>query len=207
MDQKGTVGPLGAKVRGSSQDFSLSRYGELVGPMWREATLAGRVFGGETAAAGVAPGTALGTTGPFTLANPAGSGVALVVIQGSYGYVSGTLGAGVIVWAANVNPVAAAVTGTAITVNNMLLGGARADGQGLAFTTSTLPVAPVGIRPAFNLDASLATTAGIGLKALVDYVDGAICIAPGGALTLQGIAAAGTTPLVIEGSLWEEVSL
>ena len=166
----------------------------------------GRVFAGETAASGVAPGTALGTTGPFTLHNPAGSGVYASILQASMGYVSGTLGAGVVVWAANVDPSLALPTGTAITVRNMLVAGVRADGQVLAFTTSTIAT-PIGLRPAFLLDASLATTAGVGMRAMVDYVDGAIVLAPGGTVTLQGIAAAGATPLVVFGAIWTEVPI
>jgi len=121
------------------------------------------------------------------------------------GYVSGTLGAGMVVYAANVNPIAAAVTGTDITVRNMLLGGARSDGQTIALTTSTLPVAPDIIRPAFLLDASLATTAAVGAKPMVDYVDGAIVLAPGSTLTLHGIAAAGSSPRVVFGNIWAEL--
>ena len=199
------------KYKGADKDISVGKDGEIhVVPkhgIHGASVLSGRVYAGSTAVAGVAPGTAIGTTGAYTLANPAGSGAHLVVLQASMGYVSGTLGAGMVVYAGNVNPIAAAVTGTVITVTNQLLGGARADGQGLAFTTSTLPVAPTVIRPAWNLDASLATTAGIGYFPSVDYIDGAICVAPGGALTLNGISAAGATPLVIFGTVWEEVDI
>ena len=170
------------------------------------AVSSGRVFGGETAASGVAPGTALGTTGPFTLHNPLGSGVYASILQASMGYISGTLGAGLVVWAVNVDPQLALPTGTAITVRNMLVAGVRADGQVLAFTTSTIGT-PVGLRPAFLLDASLATTAGVGMRSMVDYVDGAIVLAPGGTVTLQGIAAAGATPLVDFGANWAEVPI
>ena len=85
---------------------------------------AGQVFHAVTAASGVAPGTAIGTTAAFTLYNPVGSGVNMVVLQGLMSYVSGTLGAGMVEWVANVNPAAAAVTGTAIVPVNALLGGA-----------------------------------------------------------------------------------
>lgn len=171
-----------------------------------EAVSKGRVFGGATAAAGVAPGTAVGTTAAFALHNPLGSGVNLSVLQGSVGYVSGTLGAGLITWNANVDPQLALPTGTAITIRNMLLAGTRGDGQGLAFTTATI-AAPTIIRPAFMLDASLATTAGIGLGPLVDYVDGVIVVAPGGTVSLHGTAAAGSTPLVIFGCIWIEIPI
>lgn len=162
----------------------------------------GRVFHGGTAATGVAPGTAIGTTAAFTLYNPTGSGIDMVLLYTSMGYVSGTLGAGVIHYVANTNPQAAAVTGTAITTVNALLGGAN--GVGKAFTTATLPAAPTILRPFASLQASLATTA-VQPWQIYDAVDGAIVIPQGCALSLEATAAAGTSPLVVFGATWEEV--
>ena len=170
------------------------------------AVLKGNVFSGATAASGVAPGTALGTTGAYTLVNPLGSDVYGVVLQGGMGYVSGTLGAGFVSWNATVNPQLALPTGTGITAVNMLIGGRRNGASLLPLTTSTI-VAPVIIRPAWNLDASLATTAGVGAFAVTDHVNGSIVVAPGASVTLHGTSAAGATPLVVFGSIWEEVSV
>lgn len=155
----------------------------------------------ETAQTGVAPGTAHGTTAPFTLYNPIGSGVDLVVLESNMGYVSGTLGAGVVSYVANIDPTAAAVTGTAITKVNGRLGGSA--GVARAFTTATLPAAPTAVRPAFSLQASLASTA-VAPWTAKDVVDGAIVIPPGCALSLEATAAAGSSPLVVFGMTWYE---
>lgn len=168
----------------------------------------GLVYGGETAVAGVAPGTVVGTTSPITLFNPTTSKKKLVVLKTSLGYLSGTLGAGAILYVVNISPKAADVTGTAIVVVNLLLGNARNDGGnvGQLFTTATLPATPTIIRPAFNLDASLATSV-VGREKLVDEVDGEFQLLPGTALSMEGVAAAGTTPLVLLGMVWAEIPL
>ena len=170
-----------------------------------EAVRRGRVWTGGTAATGVAPGTAIGTTGAFTLANPAGSQRKLVVLRASMGYVSGTLGAGVVHYLASVNPNAAAVTGTAIAAVNAQIGN-QDKPAGLPFTTSTLPTAPTVLRPFVSLGASLASTAAAPW-AVEDDVDGEFEILPGCALTLHATAAAGSSPLVVFGITWEEKDL
>lgn len=169
---------------------------------YQDAVLRGRCFVGGTAASGVAPGTSIGTTGAFSLYNPVGSGYNLVVLRASMGYVSGTLGAGVVHYLASTNLAAAATTGTAITAVNCLLGGESAVGRPL--TTSTLPVAPTILRPFCSLQASLATTA-VAPWQVFDDVDGEFIVRPGATLTLHATAAAGTSPLVVYGMTWEEV--
>jgi len=49
------------------------------------------LFHAATAATGVAPGTAIGTTAAFSLHNPLGSGVRLAILVASLAYISGTL--------------------------------------------------------------------------------------------------------------------
>lgn len=164
---------------------------------------AGDTFHAETAATGVAPGTAIGTTAAFTLYNPTGSGVNLVVLQASMSYVSGTLGSGSVDYVANINPAAAAVTGTAITPVNALLGGDVA--QARPFTTATLPATPTLMRPMCTLTPILATSVTQPYQ-VVDNVDGAIIVTPGCALSLEATAGAGTSPLVKFGMMWQEVS-
>ena len=168
-----------------------------------DAVLRGRCFSGGTAATGVAPGTAIGTTAAFSLYNPPGTGVNLAILKATMGYVSGTLGAGVVHWLANTNVAAAASTGTAITAVNCLLGGGIA-AQGKPLTTVTLPVAPTIMRPFCSLQASLASTA-VEPWQIVEEVDGEIIVAPGCTISLHGTAAAGATPLVVFGLTWEEL--
>lgn len=159
-----------------------------------------QIFSATTALTGVAPGTSVSTTSAFTLYNPRTSGVNLVILEGRLGYISGTLGAGVITWNANTDDEAAAPTGTAITERNGFLGGPGANG--VALTTATI-AAPSVVRIFGNLQASLASTAVAGWV-LRDRVDGAIIVPPGMAISLQATAAAGSTPLVIFNVTWKE---
>src|ERR1700676_1834669 len=57
-----------------------------------EAARRGKLSAACTAAAGVAPGTAVGTTAALAIFNPAGSGVRLAIKKVGVGYISGTLG-------------------------------------------------------------------------------------------------------------------
>src|SRR5436190_18143476 len=61
-----------------------------------ESTSRGSCYAAQTAGTGVAPGATVSTTGSFTLSNPKGSGKNLVVQKLGVGYISGTLGAGVV---------------------------------------------------------------------------------------------------------------
>lgn len=164
--------------------------------------LEGKVFSATTAVSGVAPGTAIGTTGAFTLQNPAGSGVNLVILEALMGYVSGTLGAGVVNYLVN-DSTKAAASGTAIVPVNALIGGAPASAR--AYTTSTI-VSPTLLKPFCSLQASLASTA-VAPWMVKDRVDGSIIVPPGASVTLHATAAAGSSPLVIFGMTWEEVGI
>jgi hypothetical protein len=162
----------------------------------------GRIFHGATAATGVAPGTAIGTTAAFALHNPAGSGVTIAIQKASMGYISGTLGAGTVWHLVNTNVSEAIPTGTAIVERPALAGGAS--GKGIALTTATLAAAPVIVRPFASLQASLATTA-VAPWQVSEDLDGDILLPPGGTYALHATAAAGSTPLVAFGVTWEEI--
>lgn len=167
-----------------------------------DAAIDGRLFHAATAATGVAPGTAIGTTGAFTLYNPQGSGVYAAIMIASMGYVSGTLGAGSVWHLVNSDTQQTAPTGTAITEIAGAAGGAGP--ACIALTTATI-VAPSIVRPMCSLQASLASTAVAPWQA-IDRVDGSIVLRPGQAYTLHATAAAGTSPLVVFGVTWEEIS-
>jgi hypothetical protein len=172
-------------------------------PEYYDTVIRGATFTAGTAASGVAPGTSIGTTAAFTLYNPVGSGVNVVVLQTTMSFISGTLGAGTVHYVVNNNPAAAAVTGTAITPINNLLGGAVS--QARAFTTATLPASPTILRPFTSLTAITTSTA-VQLYQVIEDVRGSIIITPGCALSLEATAAAGTSPLVCYGMTWEEFS-
>lgn len=172
---------------------------------WHEAVSRGRCFYSSIAAAGVAPGTAISTTPPFILENPSGSNVILSLLAGFIGYISGTLGAGVVVWTGMVDVKKAALTGgTALAVNNALIG-SNVKPACNANTGGTLGATPLILRPAWTLSAFLASTAIAPFTMVPDNVDGGIEVAPGAAIALQEIGAGGSTPLVVFAALWEEV--
>jgi hypothetical protein len=168
-----------------------------------ESVYRGGVFVASTAVAGVAPGTALSTTPPFILYNPTANTKNLAIRKTSVGYVSGTLGAGTIVYATSAQA-AAPTGGTAITPKNCLLGNG-ASSSAFAYSGSTLSATPSIVRPsAFNFGAFLATTAAIN-PPLIEEVADEFLLTPGNVFVMAGVAAAGTSPLVLLSATWEEV--
>lgn len=151
--------------------------------------------------AGVATSTALSTTQTgFTLTNPYGSGKTLVVLEINIAQSVAPAAAGVFVAAANVNPVAVAVTQTTpLTVRKANLGVAGT-GAGLAASAVTLPAAPVVVRP---IGGGALATGGVQSNFISDKVNGALCVAPGCALSVSSITTAVTA---IIGMTWREVS-
>ncbi len=149
--------------------------------------------------AGVATSTALSTTQTgFTLTNPAGSGKTLVVLQIRGALTTAPAAIATVVLAANVNPVATAVTQTTpLTVRNANLGVTRT-GAGLAASAVTLPAAPVVVR---GLGGPVATGS-VSQPQIVENVDGAICVAPGCALSINSLT---TAISGIWSMVWKEV--
>lgn len=194
-------------ARGSSGPLRNSISGALVTHdahgKYAEAAINNRIFHCKTADAGVAPGTAVGTTAAFSLHNVKGSSVYVSVLAIGLGYVSGTLGAGLIAACTNVNLAEAVPTGTAIVSRPGLVGGAAPVGA-VALTTATLAVAPNAVMALFTVGAALATTAAFPALQWIE-IGGAIMLPAGGCMSLQGIAAAGTTPLVVLSVIYEEI--
>ena len=156
-----------------------------------------------TAVAGVAPGTALSTTPPLALLNPLNSGRDLVILKTAIGYVSGTLGAGSIVYA-YYTPQASLPTGGSELVPVCTKIG-QIKGAGRVFQGGTLGGTPLILRPAYHLGAFLATTAE-SVRVCQDLVEGEIVVPPATCFVMQGVAAAGTTPLVLLSIVWEEIN-
>lgn len=169
---------------------------------FNESALQGAIMYATNLPAGVAPGTALSATPPLTLWNPPASGKNLSITKVSVGYVSGTLGGGNIALGQIPAQVTVPSGGTEIVPSCSLIGFPR--GVGRAFTGSTVASTPTIIRPVFNLGAFTAATA-LAPQDCDILVDGSIVVPPGAAVCLQGIAAAGTTPLVILGFTYEEI--
>jgi hypothetical protein len=167
--------------------------------------------------AGRAPGTALSTKAPVILVyNPVGSGKRLKIMKVSIAQAAtGTLGAGTLNHIgftingpqgsqSNVAPVVG--SGAAITPQNMDLGGPNAS-VATCFELGTLNSNPVSLYPFCELNASVGGTTATQPQQVTEDVDGGIVLEPGSGWGLAGIAAAGSSPLVHAGVVWEEESL
>lgn len=206
---QGRVGP-GFAQDGSLVDPRMTKdLGAVVQDLhgrFYETTYRGNTFIASTGVAGVAPGTALSTTPPFTLYNPINSGFNLSIISASIGYISGTLGAGSIFYAVNTNTSQAAPTGgTVLTPICSLIGNTSAP-RGKTFQGSTLAATPTILRDLIYLPA-FAGGANAMAPPVRDIVDGSIIIIPGASMSLQAVAGAGTTPLVTFAITWEEIPI
>lgn len=149
--------------------------------------------------AGVATSTGLSTTQTgITLTNPFGSGKTLVLLQFTGAVTTATGGAAGLVLAANVNPNAAAVTQTTpLTTRAANLGVTKA-ATGLAASAVTLPAAPVVVR-SYQLAVAASS---ITPAAIRDDINGALCVAPGCAVSINSITTAVTG---IWSIVWEEI--
>jgi len=137
--------------------------------------------------AGQALSTALSTTQTgFTLTNPANSGYNLVILQIRVAFTSAPAGVSTVVAAANVNPIAAAVTQTTpLTVRSAKLGNPSV-GVGLAASAVTLPAAPVVVRAIGGPVA----TGSVSQPQIVDDVNGALQVTQGCALSINALTTA-----------------
>lgn len=174
---------------------------------YSEAVMRGNCYvSAVTPGTGQAPGTVIGTTAAFTLWNPTGSGKNLRVLRSTAGYVSGTMGAGVLMYAVNVGNSATSPTGgTSVTPTNALLG-AKNSAVGLTGFGQTLSASPTAVEALTSMFAELATTAN-GFQQVVDDIDGRYVVQPGNGISLEAVAAAGTAPLITASFLWEEVTI
>jgi len=204
-NMKGRVGKQNRGLGDDVQPWS-GRQGDLVTlpfGKYYQAVMDGMVYWATTPDGGVAPGTdSASTTQAVSLYNANGTGVNLVVIRTSIAYVSGTLGAGELMYTVNTNPAAAAVTGTAMTRTNAKLGVGA--GAATPLYSATVPAAPTLLGPAYTLDASLASTVSF-LGVYKDDIDGQIIVQPGTSFNMAADAAAGSTPLIMIGIVWIEV--
>jgi len=159
---------------------------------------------------GAALGTALTATAvTLTLYNPIGSGVYIVVLEGTLAVTLGLAAAAsaAVVWAANTNVLAAAPTSTtlAATYGNAIIGSAKT-GAAKAYTAATLPAVPSVIRSLANARIIGATPVSEYTTQIVDPVDGKIVLSPNTAVTVQAILTASALN-GIASMLWEEVPI
>ncbi len=202
MTIEGRIGPLPA-ADGVSQEFRLARTGEQVVsdflPHFGEAAVRGAVFSAAPTT-GLTPGTALTTAAGLALWNPYNSGVNLLLLEVTYAWASGTLGAGKL-WHVLHNPTTATPGGTQVIPINTRGGSSMAVGR--AYSTAT----GLGTANAVRISATVtALTADAGTGAVArELVDGLIAVPPGSAYSLQEVGAAGTSPLIFFSYTWMEV--
>ena len=146
----------------------------------------------------------LTTTAPTALANPTGSGVNIFVKSLTMGYVSGTFGTGQFFLVSHAN--GAVPTGTAATYLNNLMIGNTAIAKGLVTYTSTVPASGKVIKNLWISPPFLASSVFVPTEVMADF-DGQVGIMPGSAISLQGITAAGSSPVAVFTWVWEEVTI
>lgn len=150
--------------------------------------------------AGVATSTGLSTTQTgFTLTNPGGSGKNLVILQAQVAMTTAPAGAATIIWAANVNPLAVAVTQTTPLTTRCAALGNPSQATGLAASAATLPAAPVVVRALGGPVATGQTTPPF----VEDIVDGALVVIPGCAISISSLTTAISAVISVT---WREVS-
>lgn len=204
---QGRVGLL-VSGDGSYNSHRQGKSGELIVSeahgRFYEGSSRGKMYLASIGVAGVAPGTALSTSPAFQIWNPVNSGILVAIKQVFVSYVSGTLGAGSFVHSVNLSQVTAPSGGTELTPVCALLNTSR--GTARAFTGSTISATSTLIRASLNMGAALASTANFPALSM-DPVEGGIVIPQGVAYCYQGIAVAGTSPLVIISALYEEITV
>lgn len=168
------------------------------------AGIRGQMFMGTSPIAGL-PIVAISTAVGLALYNPAGNTFNLSIGQVTLAPVSGTFVLGTIWHAVNINPLAAATTGTipvpAVTPVNV---GAGAVPTGKLLTTATLPANPNICRVMLSKNATAAT--GNPLITATDDVNGAIILPPGCTWSLLAVGT-DTTPLWSISILWQEIKI
>lgn len=210
IDLEGDVG-FQIVGEGASSTFRLGRSRELIvgdgHGRYFECVRTGRVF--TAGVASVAPGTALGTTPPLDIYNDIRSGGIAALLGIAVGYVSGTIGAGSLVLAQTAQNTVP-TGGSNITPQSNILGGG-AGSRMKAGSGRTIAAAATQVAPVATLNPTLATAPAAGgfAPASSTWIElgGLYIIPPGVVACLQGVAAAGTTPLVMLAAVWEELEI
>lgn len=171
----------------------------------RERVRRGSCYYASDQAAGVAPGTALGTTAALCVYNPSNSGVLVSVHKVYAQYFSGTLGTGNLYHCVNTTTTQTAPSGGTLLANTPALAG-NANLSVAAVRTGATVVQPVAIAPFAYLPPELATTV-TALQQDFEVMDDGIQLLPGTSYQLQAVAAAGTSPKITVAVFWEEIAL
>ncbi len=212
---EGTVAGQPAGVTtGVRESKTASQVVGLAHGKYYEAASRGNLYAAATQSS-VAVSTALSVTCPFTLYNPLASGKWLAIKRATFAQgATGTFGTGGLFHCVyTIKGPVASQSGTApvvgggavVTPVNCLIGTANS-AVGLVFQAGTLNAAPVALYPMVNMSEVAAGT--IGDNSIVNFedVNGAIVLQPGAGWALEGISAAGSSPLAFFGVVWEEIN-
>lgn len=207
---KGAVGPYRASS-GVETPIRLGQDSETVtmeihGKYYEQMRL-GNLFIACMTAGVIFPAPAATAANPITLANPADSGKLVIPVSFDlvFTVMPGTPVVGTYGLYANINTVAAAVTGTTITPVPGLLGSNNRPVANV-FSTSTVPVAPTFIMPFATKLTGAATTIPNIPSFHIDF-DGRLGLRPGASITPQQTAADTSNATVIGMVCWYEVAL
>lgn len=170
---------------------------------YMDAVLRGNVFITANQSAGTTQAGLSATTPVLTLFNPKGNNKFGVLLYAGFTDIVANA-AGAAFWlAANINIAAAAVTGTAATVSNALLGNNNNPSL-TALTAATLPAAPIAVCQIASGFTGAVTTIPYIAAAGREFA-GSIILAPGSAISIQSSTASGAG-LFCE-YIWEEVPI
>lgn len=200
----GAKAPVGA--HGGAYNTLLT---QISGAKYADWVRRGIVWGGMTDATGITPADSIGTTPPFALENPEGTGIVAVLLKFSVGYVSGTLAPGIISHALSDHEAAATpiVTATDVVPVNLRSRWGRGNTRPKAklYDAPTLLAAPSPVRSAFNLDSSLAAGTSNAFVKAIEELDGEFQLDPGGVWSVFHDAVGGTSDILRYGLVWGEV--
>lgn len=160
-----------------------------------------------TQTAGVILSTVAGTAASFSLYNPANSGKYLSLIRWDtvLTVAAGTPVIGAYMLAVNTNPIAAAVTGTAVVPTPGIVGG-TANAVGRPLTSATLPANPTLYRAFVNHLTGAITTLPNMPGFFLEF-DGTCLIAPGCAISIGQLNVDTTNASALNSVIWEEVAI
>ncbi len=104
------------------------------------------------------------------------------------------------------HPNATLPTGTAATYLNSCLVGNTTIAKGLVLYTATVAASGKVLKNLWISPPFLATSVFVPPEVMIDF-DGQIGVMPGSSVSLQGITAAGSSPLAVFTWIWEEVTI
>lgn len=208
MAQSYRVGPI-SQPDGQVPTIRYDRYGsaavQQTGGTNKERVRRGACYYACDQGAGVAPGTALGTTAMLVVYNPANSGQLVSIHKVWAEYFSGTLGTGNLYHCVLSTQTQTAPSGGTLLTNAPALVGNANTSVAVVRTGATV-VQPVAVAPMSYLAPELATTVTAPQQDFEVMEDG-IQLLPGTTYQLQAVAAAGTSPKLTPAVFWEEIPL